>query len=82
LPPETQLALLRVLQEREFERVGGFKPIVPPRRERKEDLPVLVEYFVDRYARKAGKQISTIDRRTMELLQAYAWPGTSASYRT
>ena len=48
---------------------------VPPLRERKEDLPVLVEYFVDRYARKAGKQISTIDRRTMELLQAYAWPG-------
>jgi PAS domain S-box-containing protein len=112
LPAETQIALLRVLQERQFERVGGSRAIatdvriiaatnrdlaaaiasgtfradlfyrlnvfpihVPPLRQRKEDIPMLVEYFVKRYAAKARKQISKIDRHTLELCQAYHWPG-------
>ncbi len=112
LPLETQISLLRVLQEREFQRVGsnqslqidvrvvaatnrnleaaiasgGFRedlfyrlnvfPIeVPPLRQRKEDIPLLVEYFVDRYASKAGKKITGIDKRSMGLLQSYSWPG-------
>jgi PAS domain S-box-containing protein len=112
LPAETQIALLRVLQEREFERVGGNQPIradvrvvtatnrnlesaitagtfrkdlfyrlnvfpieMPPLRERKEDIPTLVEYFIHRYSRKAGKKIRTIEKQTLELLQSYAWPG-------
>ena len=112
LPAETQIALLRVLQEREFERVGGNRvlstdvrvlaatnrdltaaiaagtfradlfyrlnvfPIeVPPLRQRKEDISMLVEYFVKRYAEKAGKQIRKIDKNTLELCQAYPWPG-------
>jgi transcriptional regulator with GAF, ATPase, and Fis domain len=112
LPPEMQIALLRVLQEREFQRVGGnetFKtdvrvvaatnrdlqaaiadghfrddlfyrlnvvPIeVPPLRERKEDIPLLVQYFVDRYASRVGKKITGINKRSMDLLQSYKWPG-------
>src|SRR5258705_7091534 len=112
LPAETQIALLRVLQERQFERVGGTRVIptdvriiaatnrdlsaaiaagtfradlfyrlnvfpieVPPLRHRKEDIPMLLEYFVKRYAEKAGKQINKIDRNTMELCQTYPWPG-------
>jgi DNA-binding NtrC family response regulator/signal transduction histidine kinase len=112
LLPDTQVALLRVLQEREFERVGGTQPIhvdvrviaatnrdlkvaiangtfrqdlyyrlnvfpleVPPLRERKDDLLMLVEYFVQRYANLAGKQIRSIDKKTLDLLQAYDWPG-------
>jgi PAS domain S-box-containing protein len=112
LPPETQIALLRVLQEREFERVGGSKPIrsnvrvitatnrdlqasiaagtfrsdlyyrlnvfpieMPPLREREEDIPLLVEYFIDRYATKAGKKIRGINRATLDRLRTYAWPG-------
>jgi formate hydrogenlyase transcriptional activator len=112
LPPETQLALLRVLQEREFERVGGTKPIradvrvlaatnrdldaaidsgafrgdlfyrlnvfpieVPPLRERREDIPLLVQYFVGRYSREAGKSIKRVSRKSVELLQSYPWPG-------
>jgi formate hydrogenlyase transcriptional activator len=112
LPTETQIALLRVLQEREFDRVGGNHPIradvrviaatnrdleasiaagslrgdlfyrinvfpieIPPLRQRKDDIPVLVEYFIDRYARKTGKKIKTIDKNTLELLRSYAWPG-------
>jgi PAS domain S-box-containing protein len=112
LPAETQVALLRVLQEREFERVGGNQLIranvrvisatnrdlevaigagsfrrdlfyrlsvfpieSPPLQERKEDIPVLVEYFIDRYARKAGKRIRNVEKSTMELLLAYSWPG-------
>jgi len=112
LPPDTQVALLRVLQERELERVGGSESIkvdvrviaatnrdlnaavangffrrdlfyrlqvfpieVPPLRERSEDIPMLVEYFIDRYARKARKKISRINRETLELLQSYSWPG-------
>ncbi len=112
LPLETQIALLRVLQEREIQRVGGGQPIrvnvrvlaatnrdlhnaiaagafrqdlfyrlnvfpihIPPLRERTEDIPVLVEYFVDRFARKAGKSIRSIEKRALELLESYAWPG-------
>jgi transcriptional regulator with GAF, ATPase, and Fis domain len=112
LPAETQIALLRVLQEREFERVGGIGSIrtnvrviaatnrdlqaaiaagtfrsdlfyrlnvfpieVPPLRERREDIPVLVGYFIDRFARKAGKSIRSVDKMTMESLQSYPWPG-------
>jgi DNA-binding NtrC family response regulator len=112
LLPETQVALLRVLQERQFERVGGTQPVavdvrviaatnrdlkaavgsgsfredlfyrlnvfpieVPPLRERKEDVRMLVEYFVRRYASRAGKTIRSIDKRTLDLLQAYDWPG-------
>ena len=112
LPQETQVALLRVLQERTFERVGGTKPIpvdvrvvaatnrdldkaiadgsfrrdlyyrlsvfpiqVPPLRERAEDIPLLVEYLVRRYAANMGKTITSINRRTKDLLVAYDWPG-------
>jgi transcriptional regulator with GAF, ATPase, and Fis domain len=112
LPVETQIALLRVLQEHEFERVGGtgripsdvrviaatnrdlqaaisagsfrndlfyrlhvFPIEVPSLRERKEDIPLLVEYFIDRYARKAGKNIRRVAKKTLELLQSYPWPG-------
>ncbi len=112
LPPETQIALLRVLQEREFERVGGSQPIhsdvrvitatnrdlesaiatgdfrkdlfyrlnvfpieIPPLRERRADIPALVEYFIQRFSRKAGKEIGSIEKRTLELLQSYSWPG-------
>ena len=112
LPAETQIALLRVLQEREFERVGGNRRIhadvrviaatnrdlqaaistgsfrsdlfyrlnvfpieIPSLRERKEDIPLLVEYFIDRYARKAGKNIKRVNKKTLELLQCYPWPG-------
>jgi len=112
LPAETQIALLRVLQERQFERVGGNRTLstdvrviaatnrdltaaiaagtfradlfyrlnvfpieVPSLRKRKEDIPTLVEYFVKRYAQKAGKQIPKIDMNTLERCQSYAWPG-------
>jgi transcriptional regulator with GAF, ATPase, and Fis domain len=112
LPAETQIALLRVLQERQFERVGGNRPIptdarviaatnrdlkaaiasgvfrsdlfyrlnvfpihVPPLRNRKEDIPMLVEYFVKRYAEKARKQIRKIEKNTLELCRSYPWPG-------
>ena len=112
LPLDTQIALLRVLQEREFERVGGGKAIranvrviaatnrdlqgsinagtfrsdlyyrlnvfpmeMPPLRKRREDIPLLVEYFIDRYASKAGKKIRGISRATLERLKSYSWPG-------
>jgi formate hydrogenlyase transcriptional activator len=112
LTAETQVALLRVLQEREFDRVGGTRPIradvrvitathrdllaavaagtfrsdlfyrinvfpveVPPLRERKEDIRLLVEYFIDRYATKMGKKITSIDKKSLEHLQSYSWPG-------
>ena len=112
LPPETQIALLRVLQEHEFERVGGTRPIradvrvigatnrdlqaaisagsfrgdlfyrlhvfpieIPPLRERREDISLLVEYFIDRYARKAGKHITSVKKQTLQVLQSYPWPG-------
>ena len=112
LPAEMQSALLRVLQEREFERVGGTQTIradvrviaatnrdlhaalidktfrsdlfyrlqvfpiaIRPLRERKEDIPLLVEYFVDRYASKMGKKIRSIEPRSLALLESYLWPG-------
>ena len=112
LPAETQIALLRVLQEHEFERVGGTRRIhvdvrviaatnrdlqtaintgsfrsdlfyrlnvfpveIPSLRERRVDIPLLVEYFIDRYARKAGKNIKRVNKKTLELLQSYPWPG-------
>jgi transcriptional regulator with GAF, ATPase, and Fis domain len=112
LPAEMQIALLRVLQEREFQRVGGNESIradvrvvaatnrdlqaaiadgrfrddlfyrlnvfpieVPALRERKPDIPLLVEYFVDRYASQAGKKITGISKKSMELLETYSWPG-------
>jgi formate hydrogenlyase transcriptional activator len=112
LPAETQIALLRVLQEREFERVGGTGSIrtnvrviaatnrdleaaiaagtfrsdlyyrlnvfpieIPPLRERREDIPLLVEYFIDRYARKAGKSFQAVNKRSLDQLQSYPWPG-------
>ena len=112
LPADTQIALLRVLQEREFERVGSSLPRavdvrvlaatnrdlegaverdafrqdlyyrlnvfpirIPPLRERADDIPVLVAYLVERYAKRAGKSIRNIKRQTLELFQAYDWPG-------
>src|SRR5499433_687681 len=112
LLPDTQVALLRVLQEREFERVGGGRPIhvdvrviaatnrelkaavangtfrqdlfyrlnvfpieAPPLRERKDDIMMMVGYFVQRYGVKAGKDIRSIEKKTLDLLQSYDWPG-------
>jgi PAS domain S-box-containing protein len=112
LPLDTQITLLRVLQERTFERVGGSKAIcanvrvisatnrdlqtsieagtfrsdlyyrlnvfpieMPPLRKRREDIPLLVEYFIDRYAARAGKKIRGINRSSLEMLKNYAWPG-------
>jgi len=112
LLPETQVALLRVLQERQFERVGGSQPVavdvrviaatnrdlkaavasgsfredlfyrlnvfpieVPPLRQRTDDVLMLVEYFVRRYASRAGKTIHSIEKRTLDSLLAYDWPG-------
>jgi transcriptional regulator with GAF, ATPase, and Fis domain len=112
LPPETQIALLRVLQEREFERVGGNRPIradvriiaasnrdlegavaqgsfradlfyrlnvfpvhVPPLRERRGDIPLLVEHFVHRYTREIGKSIREVRKSSLELLRFHEWPG-------
>lgn len=112
LPAETQSSLLRVLQEREFERVGGNQSVrvdtrvlsatnrdlraavsagtfrqdlfyrlnvfpiqLPSLRERADDIPLLVEYLIDRYAKKAGKRIRSIDKQTLALFQDYDWPG-------
>ena len=112
LPMETQISLLRVLQEKEFERVGSNHPIsvdvrviaathrdlpaavaagtfrqdlffrlnvvpiaVPPLRERVDDIPLLVEYFVGRFAKEAGKPIRHIRKHTLERLQSYRWSG-------
>ncbi len=112
LPAETQIALLRVLQEREFERIGAagsirtdvrviaatnrdleaaiaagtfrsdlyyrlnvFPIVMPPLRERREDIPLLVEYFIDRFARQAGKSFQAVNKKSLDLLQSYPWPG-------
>lgn len=112
LPPESQVKLLRVIQESEFERLGGNKTIkvdvriiaatnrnlkaaveegtfredllyrlnvypitMPPLRQRKEDVPLLVEHFVRTYAKKFGKTISSVSPRTMQNLQSHSWPG-------
>jgi formate hydrogenlyase transcriptional activator len=58
-----------------FYRLHVFPIPIPPLRERKEDIPLLVEYFIDRYARKSGKQIKRVEKRTLEVLQSYPWPG-------
>jgi len=58
-----------------FYRLNVFPIAVPPLRERVDDVPVLVEYLVERFAKRAGKKITRIEQRTMALLQAYAWPG-------
>jgi formate hydrogenlyase transcriptional activator len=112
LPMDTQIALLRVLQEREFERVGGkdrikvdvriisatnrdlnatqldgtfrsdlfyrlnvFPIQLPPLRERREDIAMLLEYFLHRYAKQAGKIFKSIDQHTLDLFRSYEWPG-------
>jgi formate hydrogenlyase transcriptional activator len=112
LPAEIQIALLRVLQEREIERVGSGRPIpvdvrvvaathhdlnalvaegkfrqdllyrlnvvpiqMPPLRERVADIPLLVEYFIDRFGKRAGRKFSTIDKKFLRAFQAYGWPG-------
>src|SRR5262249_39935412 len=112
LPVDTQIALLRVLQEREIERIGSnlsihvdvrvlaatnrdltaavaagifredlfyrlnvFPIQMPPLRERRDDILSLVEFFVSRYSRQAGKKIKKIDSKTLELFQGYRWPG-------
>src|SRR5262249_9358219 len=112
LPSETQIALLRALQEREIERVGSNQPIavdvrviaatnrdleravaegtfredlyyrlnvfpiaLPTLRERADDIPLLVEYLIERYATKSGKRIRNISRKTLDVFQAYDWPG-------
>ena len=112
IPIDTQIALLRVLQERQVERVGGSRAIsvdvrviaatnrdlseaiaagtfrsdlfyrlnvfpiaVPPLRKRREDIPILVEYFVKRFAEKMAKRIRRIDKHTLELCERYSWPG-------
>ena len=112
LPEETQIALLRVIQERSVERVGGSRVIpidvriiaatnrdltaaidsgafradlfyrlnvfpihMPPLKERKDDMPILIEYFVKCYADKAGKRITRIDRNSLDLCESYDWPG-------
>jgi formate hydrogenlyase transcriptional activator len=112
LSPEIQIALLRVLQEKEFERVGGNRTInvdvrvitatnrdlqrevnagrfradlyyrlnvfpvhSPALKDRGDDIPILVDYFVSRFATRMGKRIKQIDRRTLAQMQSYSWPG-------
>jgi formate hydrogenlyase transcriptional activator len=112
LTPEMQIALLRVLQEKEFERVGGNRTIhtdvrviaatnrdlqrevsdgnfradlyyrlnvfpvhVPSLKDRRDDIPILVDYFISRFATRMGKRIVQIDRRTLDAMQRYSWPG-------
>jgi formate hydrogenlyase transcriptional activator len=118
LPPETQVALLRVLQEHEFERVGGNHSIrtnvrviaatnrdleaaiaagtfrsdlfyrlnvfpieIPPLSQRREDIPMLVQYFIDRYARELGKNFRSVSKETLGLFQSYAWQGNIRELR-
>lgn len=112
LPAEMQIALLRVLQEQQFERVGGNVPIsadvrviaatsrdlkaaitagtfrvdlfyrlnvfpltVPPLRDRREDIPILLEYFIQRYAGRMRKKITKIDKKSLDFACSYSWPG-------
>jgi transcriptional regulator with PAS, ATPase and Fis domain len=58
-----------------FYRLNVFPIEMPPLRERREDIPSLVEYFIDRYARKLGKNIRGVSGRTLELFQSCPWPG-------
>jgi PAS domain S-box-containing protein len=112
LPVEAQAKLLRVLQEREFDRVGGTAPIkadvrvlaatnrellkavrdksfredlyyrlsvfpihLPPLRQRREDLPLLVHFLVNKFAARIGKRLESVSRQTLQRLLAYSWPG-------
>lgn len=112
LPPDMQAALLRILQDGEFERVGGSQTLhtdarviaatnrdlgaavaagrfrsdlfyrlnvfpieVPPLRLRRGDIPLLVNYFVARFSSRLGKKVSRIEKRTLDLLVSYSWPG-------
>jgi len=112
LPPELQAKLLRVLQEGEFERVGGqqtlkmntrviaatnrdlkeeiahgrfredlyyrlhvFPITIPPLRERREDIPLLISHFAKKHGARTGKKIETVSQNIIETLQAYDWPG-------
>ena len=112
LPMEAQVALLRVLQERELERIGSSRPVsvdvrviaatnrdleaaatagtfrselfyrlnvfpivIPPLRERRDDIPLLAEYLIARYARQAGKKFQSLSKRTLDVFMAYEWPG-------
>jgi transcriptional regulator with PAS, ATPase and Fis domain len=58
-----------------FYRLNVFPIEIPPLRERREDIPLLVEYFIDRYARKAGKSIRRVNKKSLDLLESYPWPG-------
>jgi formate hydrogenlyase transcriptional activator len=58
-----------------FYRLNVFPIAMPALRERADDIPLLVEYFIDRYARKAGKTIRRVNRRTLDHLRSYPWPG-------
>jgi formate hydrogenlyase transcriptional activator len=58
-----------------FYRLNVFPIEIPPLRERSEDIPLLVQYFIDRYARKEGKNVGRISRETLKLFQGYPWPG-------
>jgi formate hydrogenlyase transcriptional activator len=112
LPAEIQISLLRVLQEREIERVGSNRTIpvdvrvvaathrdlrdlvaegkfrddllyrlnvvpieMPSLRDRADDIPLLVEYFIDRFGKRLGKKFRRIDKKTMKVFQSYHWPG-------
>jgi PAS domain S-box-containing protein len=112
IPPEAQAKLLRVLQERQFERVGGSATIqsdvriiaatnrdllkavreksfredlyyrlnvfpisLPPLRERKEDIPMLVQFLVNKFTMRIGKHVDGVSQKTMQRLTAYPWPG-------
>src|SRR4029434_1721025 len=58
-----------------YYRLNVFPIEIPPLRERREDIPLLVEYFIDRFANKAGKKIRSINKATLEMFRSYAWPG-------
>ncbi|MFN7989200.1 MAG: sigma 54-interacting transcriptional regulator [Thermoanaerobaculia bacterium] len=112
LPLETQSALLRVLQDGEFERVGGSQTLrtsarvvaatnrdlhddvesgafrrdlfyrlnvfpieVPPLRDRREDIPILVEYFAAQHGRRLGKRVRSVEAASLDRLVGYSWPG-------
>jgi len=112
LPPETQVKLLRVLQEHEFERIGSNNTVkvnvrilaatnrnleedvrtgkfrsdlwyrlnvfpihIPPLRERRQDIPMLVAFLVQTFAQKLGKSVTQVVERTMRRLVEYSWPG-------
>jgi formate hydrogenlyase transcriptional activator len=69
-----------MVEQREFRidlyyRLNIFPLVVPPLRDRSDDIPLLVEYFVARFAERLGRKVSRVDRQTMELLQTYRWPG-------